>query len=80
MKRMALAVIELCDESGNVTPLCVVKNGKQYDIDRIRRVSRHAPNVECVSPMRYDCIIAGVEKTLYRDAYPSQKWFSIIHD
>lgn len=78
MKRKAISVIELCDESGGITPLCVVAGGKRYEVDKVLSVTRHAPDVECVSPMRYDCIVCGVKKTLYRDGYPSQKWFSVV--
>ncbi|MDE7463457.1 MAG: hypothetical protein K2M48_00365 [Clostridiales bacterium] len=77
MERIPLCVIEKCDEDGNVTPLFVVKNGKHYAIDKVYGVSRHAPSVACVSPMRYDCAIEGRKKVIYRDAHPSNKWFSV---
>ena len=44
---------------------------------KVLGVSRHAPAVACVSPMRYDCVITGKKRAIYRDAYPSQKWFSV---
>ena len=77
MERIPISVIELCDDDGNITPLYVVKDGKQFAIDKVLSVMRHAPNVACVSPMRYDCVIEGKPRTIYRDAYPSQKWFSV---
>ncbi len=78
MKRIDLSVIELCDENGEVTPLAVVFDGKEYGIDKVLSVTRHAPNeVACVSPMRYDCIVRGVKRTIYKDAHPSNKWFSV---
>ncbi len=79
MERMPIGVIELCDEDGKIAPLYVVKDGKSFSVDRVVRVSRHAPKVACVSPMRYDCIIDGRKKVIYRDAYPSQKWFSVVN-
>ncbi len=78
MKRIPIGVIELCDEDGELTPMFVVKDGKRYAIDTVMSVRRHAPGVECVSPLRYDCIIEGRKKTIYRDAYPSGKWFSVV--
>ncbi len=78
MKRIPLSVIELCDEDGKITPLYVVKDGKRYAVDKVMSSMRHAPQVECVSPTRYDCMIEGRKKTIYRDAYPSQKWFSVM--
>lgn len=80
MQRIAIAVIELCDENGKITPLAVVKDGKRYEVDKVLSSMRHAPDVECVSPTRYDCIVEGRKMTIYRDAYPSQKWFSVRHD
>lgn len=80
MKRVSIAVIELCDEDGKLTPLFVVKDGKRYEVDRVISVMRHAPAVACVSPMRYDCVIEGHKKTIYRDAHPSDKWFSVLPD
>ncbi len=77
MERIAISVIELCDEEGNITPLAVVKDGKEFGIDKVLGVSRHAPAVACVSPVRYDCVITGKKRAIYRDAYPSQKWFSV---
>ena len=77
MRRIAISVIELCDEEGTVTPLFVVFDGKRYEVEKVLRVSRHAPGVACVSPMRYDCMIDGRKKVIYRDAYPSCKWFSV---
>ena len=77
MKRIAISVVELCDEEGNITPLAVVKDGKEFGIDKILAVTRHAPAVACVSPLRYDCIITGIKRAIYRDGYPSQKWFSV---
>lgn len=49
MKRLDIAVIELCDEDGGVTPLYVVKDGKNYAVDKVLHVARHAPQVACVS-------------------------------
>ncbi len=77
MTRIPIGVIEKCDECGDITPIAVVVGGRQYPIDKIVSVRRHAPNVACVSPMRYDCVIDGRAKVIYRDAYPSQKWFSV---
>lgn len=77
MERLPISVIELCDEQANITPMYVVKDGKRYEVEKVLRVSRHAPAVECVMPTRYDCIIAGVKKTIYRDAHPSNRWFSV---
>ncbi len=77
MERLPLAVIEFCDENANITPMYVVKDGRKFEIEKILCVSRHAPPVECVMPTRYDCIIDGVKKTVYRDAHPSNKWFSV---
>lgn len=77
MERIAIGVIELCDEDGKVTPLAVVKDGRRFEVDKITSVMRHAPAVACVSPMRYDCVIEGKKRVIYRDAYPSQKWFSV---
>ena len=77
MIRIPIGVIEKCDESGEITPIAVVVGGKQYRVDKVLSVRRHAPNVACVSPMRYDCVIDGRSKVIYRDAYPSQKWFSV---
>ena len=77
MERIPISIIELCDEDGNVTPLYVVKDGKKYEVEKVLSITRHAPSVACVSPMRYDCIIDGHKKTIYRDAHPSQTWFSI---
>ncbi|MCH5160936.1 MAG: hypothetical protein J1G04_02795 [Clostridiales bacterium] len=77
MIRIPLSVIEKCDEDGGITPLKVVVDGKEYTIDKVLSERRHAPNVACVSPMRYDCVIEGRSKVIYRDAYPSQKWFSV---
>ncbi len=77
MRRIPISVIELCDEDGGITPISVVKCGKEYGVEKVLRVSRHAPAVACVSPMRYDCIIEGRKKVIYRDAYPSCKWFSV---
>ncbi|MDE6401050.1 MAG: hypothetical protein K2L54_00380 [Clostridiales bacterium] len=77
MERIPISVIELCDEDGQITPLAVVKDGKEYGIDKVFGFTRHAPAVACVSPMRYDCLISGIKRTIYRDAYPSQKWFSV---
>ena len=77
MERIAIAVIELCDESGTITPIAVVKDGKEYRVDKVLGVTRHAPDVACVSPMKYDCIIEGHKRAIYRDGYPSQKWFSV---
>ncbi len=50
MKRLDIAVIELCDEDGGITPLYVVKDGKNYAVDKVLHVARHAPQVACVSP------------------------------
>lgn len=80
MQRIPISVIELCDEDGVITPLFVVADGKKYEVERVMRVSRHAPPVACVSPMRYDCMIAGRKKIIYRDAHPSEKWFSVKND
>lgn len=80
MKRLDIAVIELCDEDGGVTPLYVVKDGKNYVVDKVLHVARHAPQVACVSPMRYDCVIEGRKKTIYRDAPPHAKWFSVVEN
>lgn len=78
MERIAIGVIELCDEEGNITPLAVVKDGKEFGVDKVLGVTRHAPpNIACISPMRYDCIIQGKKRTIYRDGYPSVKWFSV---
>ena len=77
MERIPISIIELCDEDGKITPLFVVKDGKKYEVEKILSVTRHAPSVACVSPMRYDCVIDGRKKTIYRDAHPSQKWFSV---
>ena len=77
MDRIAISVVELCDEQGKITPLAVVKDGKEFAVDKVLSVRRHAPNVACVSPMRYDCIITGKARSIYRDSYPSQKWFSV---
>ena len=77
MERIAISVIELCDEEGGITPLFVVADGRKYEVERVMRVSRHAPAVACVSPMRYDCVIEGRKKAIYRDAHPSSKWFSV---
>lgn len=78
MERIPIAVIALCDEDGSLTPLYVVKDGKKYEVDKVMSVRRHAPNVPCVSPLRYDCIIEGKPKSLYRDAHPSNKWFTAV--
>ena len=78
MKRVAIGVIELCDEDGTVTPMFVVKDGKKYSVDKVLSVRRHAPPVACVSAVRYDCIVEGHKKTIYRDAYPSLRWFSVV--
>lgn len=77
MKRLPLSVIELCDEDANITPLFVVVDGKRYSVDKVLGKTRHAPAVECVMPTRYDCVIEGVKKTIYRDAHPSNRWFSV---
>ena len=77
MERIPISVIELCDEDGKITPKSVVKDGKRFEVDKVLATMRHAPNVECLSPMRYDCIIEGKRRNIYRDAYPSQKWFSV---
>lgn len=77
MERIPLSVIELCDEDGKLTPLYVVVDGKQYEVQKVYGSRRHAPDVACVSPVRYDCVIDGVRKTIYRDGHPSNKWFSV---
>lgn len=77
MERIALKVVELCDEDGKITPLAVIADGKEYPIEKVYGARRHAPDVACVSPMRYDCLIAGKNKTIYRDAHPSNRWFSV---
>ena len=79
MERIAISVIELIDEDGGITPLAVVKDGKEYGVDKVLSVTRHAPNVACISPLRYDCVIEGVKKTIYRDGHPHVKWFSVRH-
>lgn len=78
MKRIPIAVIEMCGEDGSITPLAVVKDGKEYGIDKVLSVTRHAPNgIACISPMRYDCVVCGVKRVIYKDAHPSHKWFSV---
>lgn len=77
VERIPLSVIELCDENGEITPLYVVKDGKRFAVERVMRRSRHAPPVACVSPTRFDCMIDGRKKIIYRDAFPSLKWFSV---
>lgn len=78
MTRMDLSVVELVDESGEITPLYVLKNDKYYKIEKVLSVTRHAPAVACVSPHKYDCIIEGKRKSIYKDAHPSHKWFSVV--
>lgn len=70
-------MIELCDENGEITPLYVVKDGKRFPVERVISRSKNAPPVECVSPTRYDCMVDGRKKIIYRDAFPSLKWFSV---
>ena len=77
MERVAIGVIELCDEDGSITPLYIVKDGKNFAVDKVLSVRRHAPPVECISPMRYDCIVEGRRKTIYRDGHPRVRWFSV---
>lgn len=77
MERVDIAVVELCDEDGRITPLAVVKDGAEFSVDKVLGVTRHAPNVACVSPMRYDCMICGRRKTIYRDGPPHERWFSV---
>lgn len=77
MERIPISVLELCAEDGEITPVKVIKDGKEYDVDKVLGVTRHAPAVACISPMRYDCMIDGRKKSIYRDAHPSQKWFSV---
>ena len=80
MRRIDISVVELVDENGEVTPMYVKKDGKYYCVDKVLGVTRHAPDVACVSPMRYDCVIEGIRKTIYKDAHPSNKWFSVVAD
>lgn len=79
-KRMDIAVVAMFDENGEITPLFVYKDGKYYKIDKVMSVRRYAPSVACVSPFRYDCIIEGKSKSIYRDGHPSHKWFSVVED
>lgn len=77
MVRVPLKVIELCDEDGKITPLAVVYDGREYRVQKVLCAVRHAPQVECLAPTRFDCIINGVKKSLFRDAHPSSRWFSV---
>lgn len=80
MQRLNISVVALIDEDGNITPMYVYKCGKYYKVDKVLSVRRHAPDVECISPLRYDCIIEGKKKTVYEDSHPSRKWFSVVEN
>lgn len=50
------------------------KDGKKYEIERVRFIERTPAHVEGLLPVRYTCIVGGREKFIYFE--PNEmRWF-----
>ncbi len=61
---------------GRLTPVAVLwENGREYEVDRVLRVRRIPPErVGGIMTERYDVVMRGRGKTLYREE-DSGRWF-----
>ena len=61
--------------TGGMRPVSIVwKDGNRYEIDRVKFIERAPSTVGGLAPMRYVCVINGLERSLY---YESDRkiWF-----
>ena len=72
--KIFVAVTVYIDERGNMRPLSLFYNGRQYDVDKVVDVRKTPPeHVGGLITRRYDCVIRGKVRNLFRDI--DGRWF-----
>ena len=72
--KVYVAVIIRVDELKRITPLSIIYEGRQYDIDKVVAVRRTPPeHVGGIITHRYDCKIKNEYRSLYHEV--DGRWF-----
>ena len=75
--RIPLEVKVLFAPNGQMKPVSLFFEDKQYTVDRILRVRPYKPpKVAAIAPIAYTVVIEGIEKEIFFEA-ESNTWFSV---
>ena len=75
--RIPLEVKVLFAPNGQMKPVNLFFEDKQYTVDRILRVRPYKPpKVAAIAPIAYTVVIEGIEKEIFFEA-ESNTWFSV---
>lgn len=72
--KVYVAVTVFVSEQGQIKPLSLFYDGKQYVIDKVKSKRQSPPlHVGGLITSRYDCLIKGKERALYQEI--TGRWF-----
>ena len=76
-ERIPLIVDVIFMQNGTMKPRKLVYGEQIFDIKKVIKVKKHAPNVvPCIAPIEYTVLIDNIEKKIYFEP-ETFMWFSV---